>query len=274
MRVPKKSTRTWLAVFTVLAMILAACGGGESGSPDTTTADETTTTADGGTDTTEAMDGEPVAVCELAYYTGEFGAYGASLTADVVFPVEQVINEDPPLGREWQLFHEDLGTVGEAQAARTCLEQHGAEILVSAAHGYRTYRDFMVEWIEENDGPLMPTVHGGTIPGNLGGTAEEPIFRAQGLDEALGMTGVQYAEDSGIDNLIVFATLVEGFRHAAYTASSRSPRKCSASSSPHTRPSRQLRRQASRLWHASTSRPSSRPIVPRPSGLPAWSLVR
>ncbi|MBI2243786.1 MAG: hypothetical protein HYU55_07510, partial [Nocardioides sp.] len=78
-----------------------------------------------------------VAVCELAYYTGEFGSYGESLTADVVFPVEEVINEDPPLGRSWKLFHEDLGTVGEAQAARTCLDRHGAEILVSIAHGYR-----------------------------------------------------------------------------------------------------------------------------------------
>ncbi len=220
MKVPKKTTRTYLAVFAVLAMILAACGGG-TGSSDTTTtteAGQTTTTADGGTDTTAPMDDSPVAVCELAYYTGEFGAFGPSLTADVVFPVEQVINEDPPLGREWQLFHEDLGTVGEAQAARTCLEQHDADILVSAAHGYRTYRDFMIEWLEENDGPLMPTVHGGTIPGNLGGTAEEPIFRAQGLDEALGMTGVLYAEDIGIDSLVVFATQVEGFQLAADAA--------------------------------------------------------
>ena len=49
-------------------------------------------------------------------------------------------------GGTWELFHEDLGTVGEAQAARTCLEQHGAEIVVSIAHGYRTYRDFMMDW--------------------------------------------------------------------------------------------------------------------------------
>lgn len=221
MKEPQKSTRTWLALFAVLAMVLAACGDDGTGTEDTTdTTEATDTTApdDGGTTTTEAMDDSPVVVCELAYYTGEFGAYGASLTADVVFPVEQVINEDPPLGREWQLFHEDLGTAGEAQAARTCVEQHGADILVSAAHGYRTYRDFMIEWIAENDGPLMPTVHGGTIPGNLGGNASEPIFRAQGLDEALGMTGVLYAEDIGIESIVVFATQVEGFQLAADAA--------------------------------------------------------
>lgn len=105
----------------------------------TAAAAETTTTA-AATETTEAMSTEPVIVCELAYFTGEFAAYGPSLTADVEFPISQVINNDPPLGREWQLISEDIGTPGEAQAARICLEQHGAEIVVSQAHGYRQYR--------------------------------------------------------------------------------------------------------------------------------------
>jgi hypothetical protein len=159
-----------------------------------------------------------VAVCELAYYTGEFGALGKSLTADVVFPVEEVINEDPPLGRTWKMYHEDLGTVGEAQAARTCLDRHQAEIVVSMAHGYRTYRDLMMQRWEENDSPLAPSVHGGAIPGNLGGKAEEPIFRAQGLDEALGSTGLLYAEEAGAKSVVIFATNVEGFQIAADAA--------------------------------------------------------
>jgi ABC-type branched-subunit amino acid transport system substrate-binding protein len=159
-----------------------------------------------------------VAVCELAYYTGEFGAAGKSLTADVVFPVEEVINDDPPLGRTWQLFHEDLGTVGEAQAARTCMDRHNAEILVSIAHGYRTYRDLMMQRWEEEDSPLAPTVHGGAIPGNLGGKPEEPIFRAQGLDETLGMTGALHAEEIGAESVAIFATNIEGFQLAADAA--------------------------------------------------------
>lgn len=171
--------------------------------------------------TTTSAEGEAsgdVAVCELAYYTGEFGFLGASLTADVVFPVQEVINLDPPLGREWVLFHEDLGTVGEAQAARTCLERHNAEILVSIAHGYRTYRDLMIERWETEDSPLAPTVHGGAIPGNLGGKGAEPIFRAQGLDETLGMSGVLYAEEIGAKSVVIFATNVEGFQLAADAA--------------------------------------------------------
>jgi hypothetical protein len=116
------------------------------------------------------------------------------------------------------MYHEDLGTVGEAQAARTCMDRHNADIVVSIAHGYRTYRDLMMQRWEEDDGPLAPTVHGGAIPGNLGGKAAEPIFRAQGLDEALGMSGLLYADSIGAESVVIFATNIEGFQVAADAA--------------------------------------------------------
>ncbi len=202
---------------TVLAalVLVAACTGAPTQAPGTQAPG---TQAPGTQAPGTQVPAEPVAVCELAYYTGEFAAYGQSLTEDVLFPINEVINDDPPLGRTWEPYHEDLGTVGEAQAARTCLEQHGAEIVVSIAHGYRTYRDFMMDWWQENDSPLGPSVHGGAIPGNLGGKAAEPIFRAQGLDEALGMSGILYAEVIGAKKVVIFATEVEGFQLAADAA--------------------------------------------------------
>ena len=209
-----KSGRVMVAI-TTLALVAAACGGSASTAAPVATAVPTTAATSA---PTTAPESGPVAVCELAYYTGEFAAYGESLTNDVVFPIKEVINLDPPLGRTWELYHEDLGTVGEAQAARACLEQRGAEIVVSIAHGYRTYRDFMMEWWQENDSPLGPSVHGGAIPGNLGGKAEEPIFRAQGLDEALGTSGSLYAQSIGAKTVVVFATQVEGFQLAADAA--------------------------------------------------------
>ena len=162
--------------------------------------------------------GEPVVVCELAYYTGEFQSYGPSLTNDVRFPIEEIINTDPPLGRPWELISEDIGDSFEGQAAKTCIEQHGAEILVSIAHQYRTYRDYMIETWAETDGPIGPSIHGGAIPGNLGGKAAEPIFRAQGLDQGLGVYGALYASDIGAQNVVIFATEVEGFQLAADAA--------------------------------------------------------
>ncbi len=206
--------RSGFGLLAVVALVVAAC------TPTGATAPPGTATPGTGTAPPTAeptMDTSPVAVCELAYYTGEFGAYGQSLTEDVLFPIS-VINADPPLGRTWEPYHEDLGTVGEAQAARACLEQHGAEIVVSIAHGYRTYRDYMMDWWQENDGPIGPSVHGGAIPGNLGGKADEPIFRAQGLDEALGMSGILYAETLGAKSVVIFATQVEGFQLAADAA--------------------------------------------------------
>ena len=219
MRIRTVRTGRALALLLVFALIAAACAADDAADTTEPATPPTTAAVAAPAETTAvAAPAENVVVCELAYYTGEFAAFGAFLTAGVTFPIEEIINLDPPLGRTWEIISEDIGTVGEGQAARTCLEQHGAEILVSPAHGYQPYRDFLQEYIVENDSPLLPTVHGGTIPGNLGGTGLEPIFRAQGLDEALGMTGSLYAESVGAETAVIFATQVEGFQIAATAA--------------------------------------------------------
>jgi branched-chain amino acid transport system substrate-binding protein len=208
MRVDRIRSGRLAAVIAALAIVAAACAPAVTPTPppgaETPPPAEETPAA-----------GEPIQVCELAYYTGEFAPFGPQLTLDVVFPIEEVINLDPPLGRPWELYHEDLGTVGESMAARTCLEVHGADIVVNIAHGYRPYRDWMIEWWQEHDSPLAPTVHGGAIPGNLGGRAAEPLFRAMGLDEGLGVSAVIYAEMIGAERIVIFATHVEGFQLAA-----------------------------------------------------------
>ncbi|HSA97120.1 MAG TPA: ABC transporter substrate-binding protein, partial [Acidobacteriota bacterium] len=189
-----------LALATGLVVVLAACGTGPGGS------------------TAPSPRTGKVVVCELAYYTGAFADYGPALTNDVRFPIEEVIDKDPPLGRTWELVSEDIGDDHEGQAAKTCLEQHGAEIVVSIAHQYRNYRDYMMEYWKDHDLPLGPSVHGGAIPGNLGGKPQEAIFRAQGLDQALGTYGSLYAEKIGAKNIVIFATQVEGFQLAADAA--------------------------------------------------------
>jgi branched-chain amino acid transport system substrate-binding protein len=223
-----RSGRITVAI-TVLTLVAAACSSsatpapsGSSAAPSAAASAAPSTAASAAPSTAASaepsMASTPVVVCELAYYTGAFADYGKSLTNDVRFPIEEVINLDPPLGRTWQLRSEDIGDDHEGQAAKTCLEQYGAEILVSIAHQYRTYRDYMMEYWQENDSPLGPSVHGGAIPGNLGGKAAEPIFRAQGLDQALGTYGSLYAESVGAKNIVIFATQVEGFQLAADAA--------------------------------------------------------
>ncbi|HJW22777.1 MAG TPA: ABC transporter substrate-binding protein [Candidatus Limnocylindrales bacterium] len=199
----------------VVALVAAACGGG---TPAPSGAVTPTATPAGSSAATG-----PIAVCELAYVTGDFASYGPALSADVVFPVKKVINADPPLGRQWVSYKEDLGTVGEAQAARTCLDKDKADILVSIAHGYGTYRDFMMEYWQEHDAPLGPSIHGGLIPGNLGGKGAEPIFRAQGMDEGLGVYADLYAQSIGAKTAVIFATQIEGFQIAANAAEKAAP---------------------------------------------------
>src|SRR5512146_3195924 len=204
------------AAMAVLALVGAACGGGGTTSPSGA---GTPSATPGGSSAAAG----PVSVCELAYVTGEFAPYGPTLSADVVFPVKKVINLDPPLGRQWVNYKEDLGTVGEAQAARTCLDKDKADILVSIAHGYGNYRDYMMEYWQEHDAPLGPSIHGGLIPGNLGGKPTEPIFRAQGMDEGLGVYAALYAQSIGAKNVVIFATQVAGFQIAANAAEKAAP---------------------------------------------------
>lgn len=206
----KKRAITTLAFLVLFSLIVVACGDDEGGEIATTgNVEETTTTGD---------TVEPIVVGDLAYFTGAFAPYGPALAAEAQFPWLEVINEDPPLGRPVEVIHEDIGTIGEGQAARKLIEQDHVDILLSPAHEYLTYRDWIREVIAEEDRPLMPTVHGGVIPGNLGGTAEEPIFRAQGLDEGLGVTDVLYAQSIGVESVVIFVTQVAGFQMAADAA--------------------------------------------------------
>jgi ABC-type branched-subunit amino acid transport system substrate-binding protein len=217
----RKTTRVVLALLLALSLIVVACGDDEGEStttaaPTTTAAGETTTTAAAGMAC--ATDTDNVLAGELAYYTGEFAPYGKMLTGSLTFAIDEVINADPPLGRHWDFIAEDIGTVGEAQAAHKLIEENGVDILISPAHGYGPYRSWFIEWEAEHDSPLGPTVHGGSIPFDIGGDVAEPIFRAQGPDAGLGAEATIYAGMIGAETVVIFATQVEGFQLAADAA--------------------------------------------------------
>ncbi|MFH1104251.1 MAG: ABC transporter substrate-binding protein [Actinomycetota bacterium] len=216
-----------VALLAVLALVAAACG---DDSAESTTTAATTTTAAGTTAATTTSAGSTAAALpcrtdtdnvlagELAYYTGEFAPYGKMLTGSLTFPIDEVINADPPLGRHWDFVAEDIGTTGEAAAAHKLIEENGVDILISPAHGYGPYRSWFIEWEAEHDSPLGPTVHGGSIPFDIGGDVAEPIFRAQGPDAGLCAEATIYAGMIGAQTVVIFATQVEGFQLAATAA--------------------------------------------------------
>jgi ABC-type branched-subunit amino acid transport system substrate-binding protein len=121
-----------------------------------------------------------------------------------------VISEDPPLGRELEAVNQDLGTVGEAQAARRLIEGEGVQVLLNPAHEYLSYRDFMLGYLEENNAPLMPSVHGGAIEREIGGVPEEPLFRGSPMDSAQAVAAVLQAQEEGAETVAILATEIAG----------------------------------------------------------------
>jgi ABC-type branched-subunit amino acid transport system substrate-binding protein len=158
---------------------------------------------------TPVLANEEIVVGHLTYHTGEFGAWGAFFDGIAEVAVA-TINEDPPLGMPMRLVHQDIGTVGEARAARKLVDSDGAEILLNPAHGYMAYRDFILEKVAATGLPLMPSVHGGAIDGSIGGVAEEPIFRGSPLDTAQGTAALVHAKNAGKTSVVVVATETAG----------------------------------------------------------------
>ncbi|MEL6573633.1 MAG: ABC transporter substrate-binding protein [Pseudomonadota bacterium] len=158
---------------------------------------------------TSAMAKDEIVVGHLTYHTGEFGAFGPFFDG-VAEMVLSKINQDPPLGLPMRAIHQDLGTVGEARAARKLVDSDNVDILLNPAHSYLSYREFMLEKVAESGLPLMPSVHGGAIEGTIGGVAEEPIFRGSPLDTANGTAALLHVRDAGKQNVVIVATEVSG----------------------------------------------------------------
>ncbi len=158
---------------------------------------------------TQATAEEEIVVGHLTYHTGEFGAFGPFFDG-VTEMVLSKINEDPPLGKPLRAIHQDIGTVGEARAARKLVDSDGVQVLLNPAHSYLSYREFMLETVAKTSLPLMPSVHGGAIEGTIGGVADEPIFRGSPLDTANGTAALLHVRDAGKQNVVIVATEVSG----------------------------------------------------------------
>lgn len=156
-----------------------------------------------------AQDSEPIKVGHLNYYTGAFADVGDWFRETTDFTID-IINEDPPLGRQFEHIDVDIGTEGEGPVALRLLQDDGVHILLNAAHNYSTYRDTALDYVAENDLPLMPTVHGGGITPAFGGTAAEPIFRAQPQDSGQASVAILEAANRGAESIAIVATQIDG----------------------------------------------------------------
>lgn len=152
---------------------------------------------------------DDIRVGHLTYHTGEYGGFGEFFDAVTDFSLE-VINEDPPLGRKMVPIHQDIGTIGEARAARKLIDSENVEVLLNAAHSYMSYRDYVLEKVAGDNLPLMPSVHGGAIEAEYGGKVEEPLFRGSPMDSAQGAAALLHAKNAGKSTVVLVATEAAG----------------------------------------------------------------
>ena len=155
---------------------------------------------------------QPIKLGHLTYYTGAFADVGPWFESITEFGLD-VINENPPLGREVVAVHQDIGTIGEAQAARKVIEQDKVDIQFGASQEYISYRDWLLSYVGANDAPIIPSVHGGAVPRQYGGTAEEPIIRGAPMDSGQGVAAVLKAFDEGAQRVVIVASEIEGSQH-------------------------------------------------------------
>ncbi len=167
-----------------------------------------TTTAAVALAATGAM-AQDIKVGHLTYHTGEYGGFGEFFDAVTDFALD-VINEDPPLGRALTPIHQDIGTIGEARAARKLVDSENIDILLNAAHNYMSYRDYILGKIGDGGGPLLPSVHGGAIEAEFGGSGDEPLFRGSPMDSAQGAAAILHASNAGKKSIVIVATEVAG----------------------------------------------------------------
>ncbi|HZD22525.1 MAG TPA: ABC transporter substrate-binding protein [Acidimicrobiia bacterium] len=146
-----------IALLAILAMVVAACGGDDSGAstteaPDTTqpateTTEPATDTTEPATDTTEAMDGvacdEPITVGVIGDFTGPLAIYGAHVARGMPIGFAYATGGEPQTGEEQTYTLDDceLRVLTRddqsdpeiaATAARELIEVEGAEVLIGS----------------------------------------------------------------------------------------------------------------------------------------------
>lgn len=154
---------------------------------------------------------EPLKVGHLTYHTGPFGHVGPMFDGAANFTLG-FVNENPPLGRTVEIIHQDLGTIGEGQAARKLVDSEQVDVLLNVAGEYMSYRDWLLQYVKDNSKPLLPSVHAGAVNPTYGGTIVEPIFRGAPMDTDQGLATALQAQKEGAKTVVVMAVENDGMQ--------------------------------------------------------------
>ena len=175
----------------------------------TTTAAETAAATTAAAETTAAeAKTTPITIGHGTFWTGPYASVGPRFAAAADFTLE-FINKMPPLGEKVRIIHSDEGTIGEQQWIMKDVDSNKVDILLNCGYEYLTYRDWLLKYVKDNNRPLMPSVHGGSIAPKYGGTAEEPLFRGSPQDIDQGIAAVVRAADLGAKTCVIMGALFD-----------------------------------------------------------------
>ncbi|MCL2856963.1 MAG: ABC transporter substrate-binding protein [Oscillospiraceae bacterium] len=213
----RKNLKALLMIIISVALVLAACTPAAT-PPVAPPAAGDAPAGDAPAGDAPAATGEPILFGHLAYHTGGFGFHGPQFDASVNLAIREA-NQDPPLGRPISpAWHVDVGTLGEGDAARQLVDAHGVHILYNTAGQYITYRQWILQHVADNDGPLMPSIHGGAVPDKYGGTPLEPLMRGEPQTSEMAMAMLLDFYDMGGRSVVIVASdREEMMQQRAYT---------------------------------------------------------
>lgn len=197
-----------ILVVAILALTISFVGCKTTTAAETTAADETTA----------AAETKPIVIGHMTFHTGPFSHIGEPFDQALKFTVD-IINQNPPLpGREITIINQDQGGIGEGACARQLTDADKVDILMNVGMDYLTYRDWLMQYISDNNRPFLPSVHGGSIDPQYGGTVAEPIFRGAPQDSDQGVAAIVRAVDAGAKNCVIMAVEIDGYQTMKNTA--------------------------------------------------------
>lgn len=196
-----------LVLALALAMVLAACGGGDSA--DTTSGGDTGTTG-GGSDTTAAGGGDsgegPVKLGFMIGVTGDYAAYYPASEAGALIAIDEINENGGILGREAELvIGDNLSTAeGAVQAFNKLVDIDG----VVAIGGVES--DGAVANLQSIKDRQVPTMCPACGTDKLDEAGGDFIFRITGSDTDGGLIAAQFARDNGYERVAMLVQNTEG----------------------------------------------------------------
>jgi len=197
-----------IAVSMVFSLSLAGC---KAAAVEEAVAEEEVAEEEVAEEEEAAAETKQIKIGHLTYHTGPFGHVGPQFDGAANFVLD-IVNQNPPLGGEVSIIHQDIGTIGEGQAARKLVDSEKVDVLLNVAHEYMSYRDWILQYIKDNNRPLLPSVHGGAIDRQYGGIVAEPMFRGSPMDPDQGLATAIYAQEAGAKTVVVMASEIDGMQ--------------------------------------------------------------